>query len=267
MAERIGLGIITCNRKELFKDCISSLPEADEIIVVNDGKSYDMSYPSNITKIIHHKHNLGVGKSKNQALRYLMEKGCEHLFLMEDDVKIINKEALHAYIKTAKISGLKHLNFAYHGPANKDIHGSPAPRKVIRYTPDVAVSLHGHLAGAFSYYTRDVIEKFGYYDEIFKNAYEHVDHTMRLIEAGLYSPFFWFADVADSYNYIADLDPKLEHSVIRKNMYLFKAKYKILSYIYKRKHGFTIENTPKKSVKEVEEILNQIFIRNGSDNK
>ena len=41
-------------------------------------------------------------------------------------------------------------------------------------------------------------------DERFYNALEHVDHTIAVIDAGMHPPFGYFADIADSQDYIGD---------------------------------------------------------------
>ncbi len=90
---RIGVGVITYNRVPLFIQCVKSIPAVDRLIVVNDGNPYEETiYPSTVTKVIQHRKNRGVGISKNDALRYLMNEGCEHIFLCEDDIRIKNEK-------------------------------------------------------------------------------------------------------------------------------------------------------------------------------
>jgi hypothetical protein len=242
----IGVGIITCDRENLFKECASSLPSTDFSVVVNDGNPYPFRlYPSNIQEIIQHRHNRGVGRSKNDALRFLMSKNCEHIFLLEDDIKIINKSVFDEYIRASTESGIRHLNFAYHGPANKDKDGFPKEKIRINFQNDVSLSFHSHLAGAFSYYHSSIINKVGYIDEKFMNVYDHLDHTLQMIKSNLHPPFGWFADLADSYKYIEDLDPDLSKSVIRKKILRFRLRYKLYSFLFKHKNKFTVENYPR----------------------
>ena len=65
---RIGLGIITCNREDFYKECYNSVPLdiVDDLVTVNDGSDLVGDYPQ--TKIITHKENKGVGISKNESL-------------------------------------------------------------------------------------------------------------------------------------------------------------------------------------------------------
>src|SRR5574343_455076 len=130
--ELVGLGIVTYNRESFFKQFVASVAETicDHIVVVNDGTPYSAdSYPLYV-ELIQHEKNISVGKSKNDAMKYLMDKGCKHVFLVEDDIIVKDPEIFEKYIELSKITKISHLNFAIHGPANiKD--GKPNPRIVI----------------------------------------------------------------------------------------------------------------------------------------
>jgi GT2 family glycosyltransferase len=263
MKSKIGIAVITCDRPKLFQKNISSLPAADTIIVVNDGQEYSSKlYPTCVKEVIQHKQKMGVAVSKNQALKYLVKDGCEHIFLCEDDVKIIDENVFAIYIKTGEASGIYHLNYAYHGPLNKDHNGNPKPRKVINYGDNILLSLNLHICGAFSYYTKFVIEKVGMIDERFINSYEHLDHTYQIIKAGLHPPFWWFADVANSCDYIEDLDPDLKMSVIRKRGLNFSIRLKYYGYLFKLKNGLKVQE-----IQDVDEYELQSAIDSLRNNK
>ncbi len=119
---QIGLGLITYNAPEKICQSAFTVPEQiiDHFVIVNDGTPYDDSaYPPQ-AHIIQHESNQGVAITKNDALRYLMKKNCEHIFIMEDDVIIKDSNVFHAYIDTANTSSLMHLNYALQGPANRE---------------------------------------------------------------------------------------------------------------------------------------------------
>jgi GT2 family glycosyltransferase len=242
MKSKIGIAVITCNRPKLFSKNIASIPPADTLVVVNDGLEYPSEfYPSSVKEVFQHKKKMGVAVSKNQALKFLIEDGCEHIFLCEDDVKIVNDDVFDIYIKTGEASGIYHLNYAYHGPLNKDSNGNPKPRKVISFENDISLSLNLHICGAFSYYTKFVIDKVGMMDERFINSYEHLDHTYQIIKAGFHPPFWWFADVANSDRYIEDLDPDLKMSVIRKRGINFFIRLKYYGFLFRLKNGSNVQ--------------------------
>jgi GT2 family glycosyltransferase len=266
MGRKIGIGIITCDRENLFRKSFTSIPDVDEIIVVNDGIPYpDDAYGIRQVELIQHKRNRGVGKSKNDAFRFLLDKGCEHVFISEDDVQILDGAVIDEYIRTARVTGIGHLNFGYHGPSNKTKDGRPNPKKVVEYPHGVQLAFHGHLAGAFSYYDARVLKKVGLIDERFKNAYDHLDHTCQIIKAGYHPSFGWFADVAKSHLRIKDLDEDLSQSVIRRGRYAFQIRYWGYAAYFMAKHGHIVEKMPIISEQELEQELHVIKHEHGVD--
>jgi len=215
---RIGVGVITCNREHFLKQCIESIPLdiVDHIVIINDGKPLPGEYfkmAVDKVDIIEHEENMGVGKSKNDALKYLLNNNCTHLFLIEDDIIIKNNKVFNEYIRCSEITGIKHLNFCLHGEDNK-VNRSPNPKKIIDYR-DIRLAIYHNIYGAFSYYHRDVIDKIGMMDEAYVNAMEHVDHTMEAIKAGFHPPFRWFADLENSDDWLDEQDRGHSESVIR----------------------------------------------------
>jgi GT2 family glycosyltransferase len=212
----VGVGIITCDRVPFYKKCIDSVLDLDRCVTVtvNDGKPFkNMSPRYRPEKYIHNKKNIGVGRSKNKALRYLIDSGCEHIFLLEDDVYIHDKQTLEKYIHAAEVTGIKHLNFCLHGEDNK-LNGKPAPKLIVDYK-DVQIALYHNIYGALSYYHSSVLEDVGLMDKEYYNAMEHVDHTMQIIQAGYHPPFRWFADIANSHELIHEQDRGHSESKIR----------------------------------------------------
>lgn len=259
--EKIGVGVITCGRNELFKKCILSLnacKDIDNLYVYEDtlkdrmdfnetlGYSGDVMSKCSLnwsgsgsTK------NVGVAKSKNYALKHLLDNGCDHIFIIEDDMLIKDPNIFQKYIETSKKTGIQHLMFGYHGPANKKgiSGGSPAPRVVINYGDDTSLALNEHCVGAFCYYSRKSLENCGLIDERFGNAFDHVSHSYELSLKGYSTPYWWWADVANSTDYIEE-QVCSEHSSsiktpetmekwknnIYKSMELFKEKYGVLPF-------------------------------------
>lgn len=234
---KIGLGLITCNALHKLQQSAPTVPAAllDCFVIVNDGAAYpDDAYPA-AAHIIQHDKNYSVGKAKNDALRYLMDQGCEHLFLMEDDVLIEDPQVFQAYIQTAQQTGVLHLNYALQGPQNfkttstanstaglasryfDESTAVPNPHTLIDYENGQSLALYPACVGAFSYFHRTVIEKAGYFDETFINAWEHVEHTYRIILAGFHPPFWHFADLVQSDRYLKNIPHAMELSTIAKS--------------------------------------------------
>ncbi|MDP2304107.1 MAG: glycosyltransferase subfamily GT2 protein [Ignavibacteria bacterium] len=266
MKTKIGVGIITCNRPGFFVKCINSMPTIDKLVVVNDGKPYDKTaYESPINEIIQHEKNYGVAKSKNDAFKFLLNEGCTDIFICEDDITLSDSRIFDVYINTAHKTGILHFNYAFHGNANRDSSGNPITRKILEYG-DSSICLNKHIVGAFSYYHREVIEKVGLMNEAYYNGLEHIEHTYEIIKHGFHPPFWWFADIENSYNYITELDVNLHQSVIRKS---FWSKYYNLKnkYIFKSKYGFTPWQIPDTIEDEVLNSIEKIKINYNEKNK
>lgn len=258
MGHKIGVGVITCNREDFFKKCINSIPSVDTLVVINDGLPYPKEiYPDSVKEVIQHTTNKSVGISKNQALRYLMQDNCDHLFLIEDDMIIKRADVFEKYIKTAAKSGIWHLNFGYHGPANKTPDGRPNPRQVIDYGDGIEVAFNPNCVGSFSYYYKGIIKNIGYIDERLINCWDHVEHTMKIIKAGLHPPFWWFADVANSYDYIGELACSTQSTTITRTPEWMK-NFQQGALLFQSKYGNIPTKVPDTSSQEVLQVLEKI---------
>ena len=217
MKDKIGVGLITCDRPDFYKKSFTSLWSAVErlnmeYIVVNDGKEKLPHYPVWFYDTTGKE---GVAKAKNYALRNLMARECEHYFIMEDDIEITNQFIFSKYVGAYEATGIKHFNFGLHGSGNLNPDRTPNIRKTVRYPDGTEIDLYPNVLGAFSYYHRSVLDKVGLMDEGFWNSMEHVKSTYDISLAGYTSPWRWFADVHNSSEYLQDIVPDHEKSVIR----------------------------------------------------
>ena len=210
----IGLAVITYNRPDYCLKVLESLIAnncggANKVIVIDDNSTISykhiisLLYQTNIS-FYTNSTNRGVAHSKNKAFKLLLEAGCDHIFLMEDDILMVDPDTCGYYISSAERFKVQHLNFGLHGTMNT---GKGFWKDGVFCYPDCV--------GAFSYYSREVLEKVGLMDENFKNAWEHVEHTYRIIEAG-YHPEFWnFADCPISDELLKEIPGSIDNSVIR----------------------------------------------------
>ena len=258
---KIGIGIITCNRNEFLRDCVKSIaPEwYDELIIINDGDKPITTFYG--CEIVNNDQNIGVCKSKNKALKELLNRDCDYIFLVEDDMRF-KRNAFDEYIKASAITGIQHMSFAYHGPANKGniSKGEPKPRKVIDYG-DVKIALNQHSVGAVCFYTRKSLEDVGIFDEDFdKNNFEHVEHSYRLAKSGYSTPYWWWADLANSCDFIEEQACSEESSSIRRGDD-WKQKIIDSAYIFQRKHGYmpAWQNAvPDTSINDIVKFLKKV---------
>jgi GT2 family glycosyltransferase len=282
MAAKIGVGIITCNRPAYLKGLLDSIPQIcniDELIIVNDGTplskdiasigdGYDFSHVAWLQNNI----NLGVGKSKNKAIKYLMDKECDYIFLIEDDMIILDPTVFQQYIKASKLSGIQHFNYGPGSPFNRkqkiqnfDLHNrhlldqntEPNPKIIIDYK-DCKVALYEHTVAMFSFFTREVIEKVGYIDEQFYNAWEHVDHTYCIIKAGYHPPFWWFADLANSHELLTEAPGAIDNSSIANKTEQWQKNVYGGRELYLKKHGHYPNQPPYTTKEEVINTIKQI---------
>jgi GT2 family glycosyltransferase len=272
--DSIGVGMVTYDAPDRIKESASTIPLwVKHFVIVNDGTPYDSSvYPSH-ARIITHQNNMSVGQAKNTAMKYLLEQGCEHIFIIEDDILLQSEEVFDKYIKASLVTGIKHLNYALQGPANKkgakgfetlkdralqENLTEPNPRQIIKYSEEVEIALYPNSVGAFSYYQREVLENIGLFDDFYKNAWEHVDHTMNALKKGYTTPYWWFADINNSGKYIKDIEGCIENSTIG-HTDTWKENFNRGFLHFKKKYGFGPTEVPDSNPEQVQHALTFLF--------
>lgn len=258
---KIGVGIISCGRPDMYKKLEESLKKCDDQIDVlyvfedtkqdrisgDDGYVFDsFKFRNKKTKIESLIKNIGVAAAKNRALSFLLEVGCDHIFLIEDDMFIKDPNIFQAYINASKKSGIQHFNFSQHGFANKirnNLGEIVANPKITVNYGDIGISFYQHCVGSFSYYSKKCLDDVGLMDERYYNACEHVDHTYDIIKNGYHPPFWWFADIENSSAYIGDDGWSIETSSICSSP-SFLENVKKADNIFVAKHGHLPTQTP-----------------------
>jgi glycosyltransferase involved in cell wall biosynthesis len=217
---KIGVAIITCNRSEMFQKCINSIPtqKVDEMVVVNDGDYIKDSFLNAFTSAeLIETQGKGVGIAKNAAMQHLLNKNCDYIFIIEDDMLIKQEGIFDAYIAASKSTGIQHMMFAYHGPANKNnvSGGPPCPRTIIEYPSGIKISLNQHCVGAFCMYTKESLLDVGLFNTQFHNAFEHVHHSYLMCKHNFCTAYWWWPDLANSLDYIEEQACSEHNSTIR----------------------------------------------------
>ena len=263
--DRFSIAIITCNREHFYKKCSSSInsEQIDHFLTINDGKQYSIDTYKIGMFLIQHDTNKNVACSKNDALKHFINHTkSDYFFILEDDIEILDNLVFQKYIDISKLSGIQHLNYAFHGYYNRDKNNNPLVKTKIMYTKDIGLNLCHNCLGAFSFYTRKCIEKVGYMDEKFINAMEHVEHTKRIIDADMHPPFWYFADINDSFKYIRDIKDNFEGSEIRKDKEQWQRNFTNACYYFKQLHGYFPTEMPQTEMTEVVSKLRKI--KNGT---
>jgi hypothetical protein len=111
---KVGLGITTWKRPERFRRCLDSVVThlgdlVDTVLVVQDGGECYVSELPPRWSLSDHVTNRGWAQSKNECLTYLLDAGCDHLFMIEDDTTVTSPMAVTGYVDAALASGLHYL--------------------------------------------------------------------------------------------------------------------------------------------------------------
>lgn len=189
----------------------------NKIAVYNDGSdpkhrgAYTRAYrpllDDHHATVVSNPDNHGVAYAKNRLLDMLLDAKCDWVFLLEDDLRVLDPSAVTEYVRICAESDIHHLSFAHHGPANTG--GAVATDGEIAYYP--------HSVGAWTVFSRECLLDAGHFDENFCCAWEHVEHELRLMQAG-YMPGaapHRFPDAKGSERWIAEIPGSLEKSSIR----------------------------------------------------
>jgi ERCC4-type nuclease len=91
---------------------------------------------------------------------------------------------------------------------------------------------------------------------------EHIDHTYRIIKHGYHPPFWWFADIEESSNYIEDLDPQHAKSTTRNNGRSYNMRARMNALYFALKHGSRLWQIPDVGEHEVERVLTELKQKN-----
>lgn len=157
---RIGIAITTHNRPEVLKHAIEQhmkhLPSGALVVVIDDGSSPAAIVPDGV-KLVRHEQSRGIVASKNASLTALVDAGCEHLFLWDDDAWPIADNWHFPYIESPE----PHLAYQF-----LDLAG---PRKIndmtVLYRDDKHIAYTGQ-RGVMLYYHRSAIDKVGGFDPV-----------------------------------------------------------------------------------------------------
>ncbi|HHD7198162.1 TPA: glycosyltransferase family 2 protein [Enterobacter kobei] len=207
-ASRIGLAITTHNRPDVLKRAIEQhtkhLPIGALVVVIDDGSKPAAVVPDGV-QLLRHETSLGIVASKNASLSAMMDAGCEHLFVWDDDAWPIADNWHLPYIESPE----PHLAYQF-----LDLAGQNKLNDLsVLYRDDQHVAYTGQ-RGVMLYYHRSAIEKVGGFDPVYgRGMYEHSDLALRIHNAGLTT---WaYGDVVGSEKLIHSLD---EHEAVERSV-------------------------------------------------
>lgn len=213
MSSRVGLVITTYNNEHLLRSVTQDLvlSSVDHCVIVNGGDEYSDIRNYKDFHIIQHQSNVGPCQSRIDGINYLLEKNCEHIFIVEDDMQFKGKDIFKRYINAHNETGLNYFCFCSDAPGN-GVPGNRTPHVKIQYRDEV-LHFYREMNNEFTYHHASIFSDVGMYDKQFVHMWD-VDFVYRILEHAAHGCGFRnFPDVHDSDDYIMN-NP---HSVSRIN--------------------------------------------------
>jgi hypothetical protein len=257
MNDKCGLVITTYNTESWFSQLYNSIPfeELDECVVVNGGKPYKKSYTSH-TAWIQHTNNVHSHQSRIDGIQVLLGRGCEHIFIVEDDMIIKDLDIFQRYMRASKETGIKYLCFC----SNADGNGQPfnrTPKQKIEYNSDI-LSFYGEMNNEFTYHHSSIFKEMGMYDISFQHLWD-VEYVYRLLTSERFGcGFRYFPDVHDSDKYIMNNPESINNSRINTDNTRDKELSKYFQQFHDR-HGHHIQSIPIWSEERFKSKLKQLY--------
>lgn len=185
----VGIAVTTKNRHDILKTSIEEhlkhLPDDAILFIVDDGSDVPVTVPEGVF-LFRFNQSQGIATAKNKCLEVLMDFGCEHLFLFDDDCYPVVDHWPQKYIDSPE------PHFAH----SWDLIAIWQDSRYVAY----------HLVGGtVLYYERKVIDDVGGMRTIFgRYGCEHVNLSDRIYNRGWTS---WrYPDLVDAETLFYELD-------------------------------------------------------------
>jgi hypothetical protein len=214
---KIAIGISTRNRENSFKGLMHGmlntlLADYDKnsinIFVVDDAS--DVRYKS--CKVDYQfEQRAGISAIKNKCLQLCYESGADHIFLLDDDVRILKSDWWKPYVE----SGEHHLCATFL-PKHREFITCDNPYSEQRELKKFKSHLLGN--GYCLYFTRHCIETVGGFDTNYNNKYEHCDLSRRIFNAGLTKHVYQDVINSNELIYCLDQNNSIQRSFTEKEM-------------------------------------------------
>lgn len=178
--QRIGVAVATFDRQDVLDATIDRILEftpGAHVVVVDDHSKSPVRVPEGV-ELVRLPENRGVAGAKNACLAALMDAGCEHLFLFDDDAYPIREGWWRPYVDSPE----PHLMAIFDTPK-----GQSKRQVEVLYEDDQHIYYHA-TRGYMLYVERRVVEAVGGMDPGFgKWGWEHASWSDRIHAAGFTS--------------------------------------------------------------------------------
>jgi len=254
-ANKIGIGIVTYNSENYFKTLYDSLPLAklNELVVINGGDQYKNTYNCHW---VQHNMNCYPAVCRNDAVNFLMNRGCEHIFLIEDDMIIKSADIFNKYIAASKASGLKYFSYVSTSWESGE-PGNRTPRLTVEYNKDISVSFYKNMCNEFTYHHYSAFESVGLYDTQFRDPFD-IDMAYRESLKPHAAPFWWFADITNSDELIENNPNAISRLQADRPDGSREQRIQEQWKLFIKKHGRMVNQIPNKSKQDVLEFIKYI---------
>lgn len=208
----VGLVVTTYNSEDWFADLYRGIPfdVLDECVIVNGGASYVGDY-DRYTAWIQHDDNHGPCQARIDGIKHLLARGVEHIFVIEDDMLILDATIFTRYIDAAARSGLKYLSYCGLSRGS-GAPGARTPRLVADYG-GTRIAFYQNMHNEFAYHHRSVFEQAGFYDSDFEHLWD-VEFVYRVMrhQPWLSAAFWWFPDIVEADRLIKSHPASIDNS-------------------------------------------------------
>lgn len=193
---KIGIAISHHNRHDILAKTIAEfakykMPRGTVVEIIDDASDE----PTDMATF-RFEQNVGIARTKNKGIELLMQKGCDHLFLFDDDTYPIADNWWVPYIESKQPHLM--LNFTHYSDGRE-------VGDCIEVYRDYEIVAQGNPRGCMLYMERKVIDIVGGFNTAFGKAMEeHIEYSQRVFNAKLTT--FKFADVVDSEKLIYSTD-------------------------------------------------------------
>lgn len=253
---KIGVGITTYNSESYYKSLYDSLSldKIDHFVTVNGGEPYKGTYKGHW---IQHSQNKYPATCRNECISYLLNQECEHIFIIEDDMIILDNDIFEEYINASKETGLKYLAFASISYGS----GQPnnrTPKTIITYPNNRQIAFYPNMCNEFTYHHKSAFLKTGLYDENMRDAFD-VDMAYRESKTDYSSLFWWFADIVNSDKFIMNNPNAISRMAAERPDGSRADNISSVFEYFKTKHQLAINNIPLPSLDDLKIKLKQIY--------
>lgn len=123
-----------------------------------------------------------IAKEKNKLLKEMLASDCDYFFLVEDNCKVKDVKIYNIFIEAYKKTGIEAMMW-----------GKGSVNKRIEFDQDQYIEYYTDFSPAFVMFTRNAVEKAGFFDEEMpKNTWQDLEYAKRIGDLGLSSPFGQF---------------------------------------------------------------------------